>query len=359
MPASQMTRTEASPAALFGAAATPTSNPLPIQTDTNPSTQGVFLGEVCGTGTAVPCIDFGRAYRKTPAIATVYANWDTHLVSFIDTQGIPRWNAQGTTPEITWEPDSAVTTVTFAAINLGLYDSYLNAEAIALKGYGKPVLLRPFHEFNGDWYPWGLSLQGSNASVDAAFISAWKRMYTIFHKNGASNVKFIWCFATATVPSATVDPWNAPIAAYPGDAYVDWIGFDAYNRGNDIFPQKWKNFDDTIAPSYQEALTISSVKPIIVSETASNEYGDGGAMKAQWLASLTTELASPTATNSYPHIRAISYFDTNITSLIYSLRSTHPVFHSWVTGIRTIGPHGIPNLRGNGNALMNVTTWQN
>src|SRR5579863_1864421 len=57
------------------AAATPTPVPPPIQTDADPSTAGVFLGEVCGPGTIVPCIDFGQAYRKSPALATVFADW--------------------------------------------------------------------------------------------------------------------------------------------------------------------------------------------------------------------------------------------------------------------------------------------
>ena len=60
------------------------------------------------------------------------------------------------------------------------------------------------------------------------FKAAYARVSTVFRQQGASNVRFVlqltdWSFRTTTSDRVYAGKW------YPGDAYVDIIGADAYN----------------------------------------------------------------------------------------------------------------------------------
>lgn len=84
-----------------------------------------------------------------------------------------------------------------------------------LENAGVPVLWRPFHEFDGNWFWW--SKQGA-----APFRKLWTTMFDYFvQERGLSNLIWVLCY------TSTVDP-----AWYPGDAYVDVVGADTYNSGD-------------------------------------------------------------------------------------------------------------------------------
>ena len=331
----------------------PSTDPatLPILTDTNPSTSGVFLGAVCSPGVLVTCPNFANVFRHGIALGTIYTDWQADFTNLIVREGIDAWVAAGITPEFTWQPP---TNITFADVNNGVYDAYFIKSAQELKAFGSTVFLRPFHEFNGNWYPWGLANQGGSSATDAAFISAWQRMVTIFHEQGATNVRFVWCFSTGGLKNDLTYPWNNPANAYPGDAYVDWIGYDTYNRGNLTTGVKWKFFDDITLQSYQVAVAIAPHKPIAVSEMASTEYGDGGAMKTTWVTGMLRELESPA--NPYPNIKLLSWFEPDIRGYVYDLQSSTSVYQQFANGVRLTDPNGVPYIRSNSAALANVVS---
>jgi hypothetical protein len=82
---------------------------------------------------------------------------------------------------------------------------------------GIPLILRPFHELNGDWFWWG------NLD-DATMATLWRQVHDYLTvTRGFTNLLFCFC-VNAGVSSGI--PLNA--ARYPGDAYVDTIGLDAY-----------------------------------------------------------------------------------------------------------------------------------
>ena len=63
------------------------------------------------------------------------------------------------------------------------------------------------------------------------FIAAWRNVYRIFQERGATNVKFMWIM---TDYSFFVGPQARNDASkwYPGDAYLEAMGADAYNWYN-------------------------------------------------------------------------------------------------------------------------------
>ena len=203
-----------------------------------------------------------------------YANWDESwdydggLVSqVIRTQR---------TPMITWEAWNRP----LAAIASGQFDGYIDSWAKGIAAYSThPILLRIFHEFNdpqaGDsGYPWGVG--GGNGNRPADLVAAWRHIHNRFAAAGANNVRFVWC------PDGVNLDLQRLQASYPGDAYVDFAGWDAYGY-------------DT-ATDYQTVSRLTQ-KPIVLAEIGSTD--------AAWIADLTSKLRVGT----YARIRALVWFD--------------------------------------------------
>lgn len=99
----------------------------------------------------------------------------------------------------------------------GNYNSYWTTVATKLvaAGYGNCVL-RPGWEFNGNWYRWS----AINKSTD--FKNYWIQLVNTMRAVPGANFKFCWN------PTAGDTGMN-PMTAYPGAAYVDFIGLDVYD----------------------------------------------------------------------------------------------------------------------------------
>jgi mannan endo-1,4-beta-mannosidase len=100
-----------------------------------------------------------------------------------------------------------------------------------------PVLWRPLHEAEGGWFWWG-------AKGPKPFVQLWQLLYDRITKvDGIHNL--IWVYTSGGDPA-----W------YPGDAYVDVVGIDAYPKDlRDPEGQLW----DTLRKQYgdRKPLTIS------------------------------------------------------------------------------------------------------
>ncbi len=105
----------------------------------------------------------------------------------------------------------------------GAYNTYFAALAQNLVTYGiaNRTVIRLGHEFNiGPYFPWQVA-----SDADALNYAAyWKQVVTAMHAvTGASGIKFCWNPAAATWSSYNIAD------AYPGSAYVDYIGADLYD----------------------------------------------------------------------------------------------------------------------------------
>ena len=85
------------------------------------------------------------------------------------------------------------------------------------KEFGFPVIFRPFHEMNGDWFWWGKPW---------CTTGEYKAMYRLtvdyIRNEGVKNLLFAWS------PDAI-----SGFEFYPGDDYVDILGMDIYEPGID------------------------------------------------------------------------------------------------------------------------------
>lgn len=95
-----------------------------------------------------------------------------------------------------------------------------------LQDAGVVVIWRPLHEMNGAWFWWG-------AQEPAVFIAVWRHMFDYFtHTKKLHNL--IWAYS----PNHGQKPADL---YYPGDAYTDLVGLDAYT--DHINPKKIVGFD--------------------------------------------------------------------------------------------------------------------
>ncbi len=108
---------------------------------------------------------------------------------------------------------------------------------LELKEAGIPVVWRPFHEFDGQWFWWG---KGGAEN----FKKLWQIMYNRYTNDWGLN-NLIW---TLGYSGETKDGW------YPGDAYVDIVGADTY-----------VNHTNSLLSMYQNTADIAD-KPVCLHE---------------------------------------------------------------------------------------------
>jgi len=144
---------------------------------------------------------------------------------------------------------------------------------------------------NGDWRPW---CAGVNGNTSAEFVSVWRKVYSIFRREGATNARWVWSPISQCGDST---PFKEP---YPGDDYVDWVGLDGYNWGTMQYWSRWQRFTEICGKSYS-TLTKMSRKPMMIPEIASAESGGD---KATWIRNTFLQEVSA----KYPRIKAVVWF---------------------------------------------------
>jgi beta-mannanase len=212
----------------------------------------------------------------------------------------------GSYPLVDWSPwqtSPSESYITMDEINAGDYDDYIRSFATTMGAWGHPIFLRPMHEMNGTWFT-GWSPLAVGGPTAAAFISAWKRIYSLV-KPLAPRATFVWCPNVIRDQAGNVD---YPIAdLYPGDDYVDWVGLDGYAWGSDGLNL---SFTDTFQSSYDEIYDLADKgKPLMLAEWGcDDDAAVVGGSKAAWITDAFEVLA---AQEAMPRIRAIVWFNRN------------------------------------------------
>ena len=218
-----------------------------------------------------------------------------------NTEWLANVSGSGRTPLLTWEPwaPGGPEQPAFALRRIagGEFDAYVKRWARALAGYGRPVYLRPMHEMNGNWYPWGGAVNGNTASD---YVAAWRRMWRIFERAGARNVRWVWSPLVDDVPASSANRFER---YYPGSQFVDVLALDGYNWGGD-FPAYggWRSFDSVFLGAYARIARLGP-QPVWIAETASAPEGGD---KAAWVRDMFSSAAI-----RYPRLQAIVWFDVD------------------------------------------------
>jgi len=102
----------------------------------------------------------------------------------------------------------------------GTHDIYIDKLGDFLLSLGqRPVFLRIAYEFDGE--PWNHYDKNNT-------IKAYKRIVDKLRAKGITNTAYVWQSTGFMSPNdGDLESW------YPGDAYVDWLGFSFFNRWED------------------------------------------------------------------------------------------------------------------------------
>ncbi|MCA9861043.1 MAG: hypothetical protein KC438_15040, partial [Thermomicrobiales bacterium] len=254
---------------------------------------------------------FAAEIRRWPAYLVWYEGWSDGDFDEENMETLHRLDGWGFVPVIAWDPfDPLGPPIDQPAYKLsnvlrGDFDDYIDSWAEGLAKFNKRVFLNFAHEMNGNWYPWGI---GVNGNQPGEFIAVWRYVHDRFAAAGASNV--LWVHT----PNELYEDVPATIEqVYPGDEYVDWFGMNGFNWGEDIHWEScdcqsaWRTFREIFDTTYRQLVALAD-KPIMIGEFASSEVGGN---KADWI----TTAYLDDIPNLYPRIRAVAWFNKVATGL--------------------------------------------
>lgn len=268
-----------------------------------PPERGVYLGvsnhHLAADDGALEA--WARAQGPRPRIVNWFQQWLSGERRF-RADWARRVAEAGAVPMITWEPWYAPAgerhvaeqpAVSLARIADGAHDDVVRAWARDVAEYGQPVLIRLMHEMNGDWYPWGVAVNGNSA---ADYVRAYRHVHRVFDAAGADNVSWVWSINNLErIPGAD----HAIGAYYPGDRWVDWVSTSGFNWGTAYGWSSWRTADALYRDTYEALARFG--KPIMISEMGTTGLGgDARTWVRQTLATLRT---------GYPLLRAVLWYD--------------------------------------------------
>jgi mannan endo-1,4-beta-mannosidase len=240
---------------------------------------------------------YNRKFGKPPAVVMWYQPWTPNeAYGQFKKAEIEALLRRGIIPMITWEPwnPPAVTQPAYQLKDVidGRYDSYIRSWARGAKSVNGPIMLRPFHEMNGYWYPWSGTVNGNSP---AEFKKAWIHVHDIFREEGVTNVTWVWSINWKSSPDVFANRYHA---YYPGDDYVDWTSISGFNWGK----TRTRPQGDSFTKLYSKpiAYLTKRKKPIIISEIACNT----GVDKPAWIRDSYTRIRT-----QYPQVKGIVYYD--------------------------------------------------
>lgn len=246
------------------------------------------------------------------AIVHIPAVWSE--VEFLDLARLFDLIAEsGATPFIVWEPWSGMHAgvgpsrcqrdYALQHILDGRFDAYIGRFARAAGEWRGGFLLDFGHEMNIDQAAWSGACNGGPSAGPERFVRAYRYVHDRFVEQGATNVQWVW---SPNFQSLPLEPWNDPERYYPGDAYVDWIGTNAFNWGasSAYTENRFRGMEEIAGPLLDRMAAAHPSKRQIVIE-AGTVHGDGGD-RARWIADGLAAIAKR------PHVRAVIYYSYDL-----------------------------------------------
>ena len=187
------------------------------------------------------------------------------------------------TGQTAWNPaPGTVSSVLPGGEKNELYKTWLDKVAAFMhdlkgkNGESIPIIFRPFHELNGSWFWWG----GKNCTPDEL-----KRLYrfTESYLRDEKNVhNLLYAFNTDKFYSR-----DELLERYPGDEWVDVIGFDIYQAYNTASNENFIKY------SGKMLATLDSIASEHNKIPALTEFGNSGLKDSLWWTNTFLKAISP------------------------------------------------------------------
>lgn len=235
-------------------------------------------------------------------------------------------------------------------------DAFLTSWAQQAAAWRHPFFIRLWHEHNlpsnASQFPWtiaainnwhGLGVSWTNTVLQ--FQQAWQHIVSIFHAQGASNVTWMWC------PNIRALSTSTSLYAYPGSAYVDWIGIDGYSfDSTDNLVDQWRGNGggNGIADTYAEVNALDPTKPMCIGETEVTK-AHAGALDPTGKATTLKTFFDDELNTRCPLIQMILWFhvwynDTLTTAWVSDFNNS--------TGLSATSPAWIAYMNGIGQSMF-------
>lgn len=139
-------------------------------------------------------------------------------------------------------------------------------DCIDINGDRIPMIFRPFHESNGDWFWWG-----PKHLADDKFVTLFR--YTIDYLRNQKGIRnLLYSYS----PNGIVESKEQYMRRYPGDEYVDLLGLDMYwdrPKPGDPFMGQILDALDIISEVASEHGKVFAITEIGIRNLDSNELG--------------------------------------------------------------------------------------
>ncbi len=215
----------------------------------------------------------GIKYPKK-SIETIYRSGAAAYVRFM-----PRSN------ESEGEPEKFFT---LQKIIDGKFDNELKEWAKAAKNANIPILADFAVEPNGNWFGWSGVFNGGGRKDGYGdknypdgperYRDAYRHIIDIFRSEGVKNVTWFFHFNYQSFPNKE---WNSPKYYYPGDNYIDWVGFSLY--GAQQSSEEWDDlkFSTQFNSGLKNLQDLHTKKPVALLEFGVTDNHPQGS-KALW-----------------------------------------------------------------------------
>ena len=182
----------------------------------------------------------------------------------------------------------------------GEFDSSLRSQARTIAGTEVPYFVTFDHEADAN-------KRYNSRGTPEEFVDSWRHIVDLYREEGADNVIWVW----------NVTGWPDNLdrlpGLWPGNDYVDWISWEAYNMtGCDTMPH-WTevvSFEEALAPAYEWIQRegpehgIDPTKPVMIGEMGTTDIGPQETF--QWYADV------PEVLKRYERVRAVKVWDNKV-----------------------------------------------
>ena len=228
-----------------------------------PAVHGWDLGKI-GRPLNIDSVDFGRMLEW---IRSAYKRGGINTIS---------WHVDNPlTGESTWSKGEAAKESLPGGKANTKYREHLKHLADFLEkcesdGVKIPIIFRPLHEHNGDWFWWG-----KGVASEADYISLWK--YTVTYLRDERQLHhLIYAFSPDRSRIDLKRFRESYLYAYPGDEWVDLLGYDDYHDVRPGAPVRQRSADLVSGLKQLSQLAIEKGKIAAMTETGQEKIPEAG-----------------------------------------------------------------------------------
>ncbi len=222
-----------------------------------------------------------------------------------------------------WDKTPAVKDILPGGPAHKVYLSQLNALADFLKSCkvgltSIPIIFRPFHEHNGNWFWWG-----KGHCSEEEYIALWR--FTVDHLRTQQGIHhLLYAFSPDRSRLDLSKGAEAYYYGYPGDEYVDIIGLDNYwdvghAKNKKTLEQQEKDLIQSLSLIHKIATEKNKV-------AALTETGHSGLKERDWF---TQRILKPLKENTDLNIAWVLVWRNRHKNHFYSPPKDHPAAHDF------------------------------